>query len=96
MKRIQLKRTRGWRKPPNAIAITRPHSPLANRHVLKKHGGPYTMDESLTLYQKDLRHWAQHDRARLEAVRGKDLACWCKLSDRCHGDLLLEWFEENP
>jgi hypothetical protein len=26
----------------------------------------------------------------LENLRGKNLACWCKLSDECHADILLE------
>lgn len=29
-KRIQLRRTKGWRKPPGVIVCTRPHSPYAN------------------------------------------------------------------
>jgi hypothetical protein len=28
-------------------------------------------------------HW-------LDPLRGRNLACWCKLSDRCHADILLE------
>lgn len=26
----------------------------------------------------------------METLRGKDLACWCKLGEPCHGDVLLE------
>jgi hypothetical protein len=26
----------------------------------------------------------------LGALRGKNLACWCKLGDRCHADVLLK------
>lgn len=26
----------------------------------------------------------------LEALRGRDLACWCPLDEPCHGDVLLE------
>lgn len=26
----------------------------------------------------------------LEPLRGKDLACWCKLSEVCHADVLLK------
>lgn len=29
-------------------------------------------------------------RYELEALRGRDLACWCKIGDPCHGDPLLE------
>lgn len=42
------------------------------------------------------RHWVEHnarrnyaDRARL-ALRGKNLACWCKEGTPCHADVLLE------
>lgn len=29
-------------------------------------------------------------RAALPELRGKNLACWCKLGDPCHADVLLE------
>jgi hypothetical protein len=29
-------------------------------------------------------------RARLEGLRGKNLACWCPLHQPCHADVLLE------
>ncbi len=29
-------------------------------------------------------------RAALHALRGKNLACWCKLDDPCHADVLLD------
>lgn len=25
-----------------------------------------------------------------EELKGKNLACWCKLSEKCHGDILLK------
>lgn len=28
--------------------------------------------------------------SELEELRGKDLACWCKLGEPCHADVLLE------
>jgi hypothetical protein len=33
------------------------------------------------------RHWVLGD---LPALRGKNLACWCKLDDVCHADTLLK------
>ena len=30
------------------------------------------------------------DRKRIEALRGKNLACWCKIGDPCHADVLIE------
>lgn len=32
----------------------------------------------------------------LEEIRGKNLACWCKLGDPCHADVLLELANSNP
>jgi hypothetical protein len=29
-------------------------------------------------------------REHIDALRGKDLACWCSLDSRCHADVLLE------
>lgn len=29
-------------------------------------------------------------RSTFEPLRGKDLACWCKLDQPCHADVLLE------
>jgi len=49
--RIQRKRTKGWRMPPNTIYVG----------------------------------------------RGKDLACWCRLDQECHADVLLAVLnEEEP
>lgn len=27
----------------------------------------------------------------LAPLKGKDLGCWCKLTERCHADVLLKW-----
>jgi hypothetical protein len=32
----------------------------------------------------------------LPALRGRDLACWCRLDQRCHGDVLLKIADEPP
>jgi hypothetical protein len=34
-------------------------------------------------------------REAVEAVRGRDLGCWCA-PRACHGDVILEWLEEHP
>ena len=40
---------------------------------------------------RDYAHWMlEHWLHWLDALRGKDLACWCDLSEPCHGDVLLE------
>lgn len=42
-KRIRLRRTRGWRKPPGAIVVARP----------TKWGNPYTLNEMKLVYPGD-------------------------------------------
>ncbi len=38
-------------------------------------------------------HFTHFDEIKAE-LRGKNLACWCKLSEPCHADVLLEWANE--
>jgi hypothetical protein len=89
--RIQLRRTKGWRKPEGAIVVARP----------SKWGNPYSViegrrdaHEAVMLFGQmvmadDLigHRWRVAAQAELA---GRDLACWCKPSDPCHADVLLE------
>ena len=39
----------------------------------------------------DLQHWVMHFKGiRKDELKGKNLACWCKIGYPCHGDVLLE------
>lgn len=102
-KRIQRKRTRGWKMPENAVYVGRP----------TKWGNPYSIHDEA--YQYFLRITPKGDRSVKKAqlirqvvanykadilssdmlddigeLRGKDLACWCPLDATCHADVLLE------
>lgn len=89
-KRIQRKRTKGWKMPDGAVIVTRPGF----------WGNPFTQptrQEAVDLYQA----WitgntisAKAHRARLHELRGKDLACWCQLDQPCHADVLLKLANE--
>lgn len=103
-KRIQLKRTKGWRKPDGAIVVARP----------TKWGNPFTIagareaeyegtDAQLrALCVEGFRGWLDGDPywqgnggrqdilSSLGELRGHDLACWCPLDQPCHADVLLE------
>lgn len=53
--------------------------------------------ESVRLYNDELTYWVGGRlawepgfRERVEALRGRDLACWCPLDQPCHADVLLE------
>ena len=43
-------------------------------------------------------HWAWSDWARsnMHTLRGKNLACWCRLGEPCHADVLLELANRKP
>jgi hypothetical protein len=91
--RIQLKRSRGWKMPANALKVDR----------TTRWGNPFTIAE----YGSVAAAVAQHGRwmrgevpapggsepPSREAIRaglgGRDLACWCALTGPCHADLLL-------
>ena len=87
--RIQRKRTKGWRMPENTIYVGRP----------TKWGNPFVGDDVVKWYRKDWELTIQlrmgTDRCAklvddLHELRGKNLACWCRLDQECHADVLLE------
>ena len=64
-------------------------SPWANPHSVKRYG----LAESLRLFRLHLRaNPGLVDRARVE-LAGQTLACWCRLDQECHGDILLAVIE---
>lgn len=88
-KRIQRRRTKGWRMPRNAVYVGRP----------SKWGNPYTAEEwgadAVPMFQAFVetnRRPANGPTLRMvrEELRGKDLACWCPLDQPCHADVLLK------
>ena len=108
--RLQLRRTKGWRLPDNAVNAARPG----------RWGNPFRVDAfgralAIELFRRaleddwrdgdvpqDLLDEARAGRAEVSrkmgeqpceavraALRGKDLACWCKPGEACHVDVLL-------
>ena len=99
-KRIQRKRTRGWRMPEGAKYVGRGSF----------WGNPFRGPEALHLYRLLWRRrWKDLEREgikcgmaslnlvclllewerRLPELRDRDLACWCPLYRECHADVLL-------
>lgn len=104
-KRIQRRRTKGWRMPPNTVYVGRP-SPLGNPFRC----GPYH-ETAVDLFRQcistfpvkpsKIAIWKAHggnaalligiaSGALVEGIRGKNLACWCRLDQPCHADVLLK------
>jgi Domain of unknown function (DUF4326) len=87
-KRIQLRRTKGWRKPEGAIVVARP-SRYGNPYVI---GGGVSRAEAIDRFRTALlagRLAVSVEDVRRE-LRGHDLACWCALDQPCHADVLLD------
>lgn len=87
-KRIQRKRTKGYRLPDGAIYVGRP-TKWGNPY---RHGDPLPGMPDQTMDVEDAVHWFAiliAPTLPLEELRGHDLACWCPLDRPCHADVLL-------
>ena len=100
-RRIQQRRTAGWRKPEGAIAVgrgTKWGNPFPVGSPVRIEGGPEVLvdqDLAVGLYAAYVRHNRMEGRIRAE-LRGRDLMCWCPEGVRCHGDVLLAIANGEP
>jgi len=97
--RIQLRRTKGWRMPENTVKVdrsTRWGNPFPVGSELRIPGHkPLIVDAELSvvLFRAWIRPHQHNDWVTM--LRGKNLACWCKLPDQgkpdiCHAAVLIE------
>ncbi len=101
-KRIVWRRARGARLPANTVLVTRP-SKFGNPYRVDS---SRTQETCVRKYREHLEAaiCAERNRwtfgpygiywltivQRLPTLRGKDLACYCRLDQPCHADVLLE------
>lgn len=98
-KRIQLRRTKGWRMPENTVKVDR-STKWGNPFIVGKHG---TQAKCVELYRylvgghfwmladvKAQKAARLHIKTHINELKGKNLACWCKEGTPCHADVLLE------
>lgn len=88
--RVQLSRAKFWRMPPNTVKVDRS----------TRWGNPYQAGRDgdgssaylVSLYRDYLARPEQAAKVSdiKEALRGRNLACWCPLDQPCHADVLLE------
>ena len=82
--RVQRKRTKGWRMPPNTVYVGRP-TMWGNP---ERNGPP---GYQVKRYRRFLEIVADNGLVYpFEELRGKNLCCWCPLDQPCHADVLLE------
>ena len=85
--RVQRKRTKDWRMPPDTVYVGRP----------SKWGNPYLSGRNVRTplmavdaFEKYMKSRPQLVQLARQELRGKDLACWCSLDRPCQADVLLE------
>lgn len=101
--RVQLSRKKGWKMPENTVKVdrsTRWGNPIT---VAGLYDAGYSTSleaatrhcvEGFRAWMTGNQHWS-HGSAMpappdISALRGKNLACWCRLDQPCHADGLLE------
>jgi hypothetical protein len=98
--RIQLSRRKGWRMPADTIKVDR-STKWGNPFVVGTHG---TQVQCVELYRSlvggapspSLANIAEQQAAyawvrdHREQLRGRNLACWCRIGSSCHADVLIE------
>ena len=94
--RIQRRRSKGWKMPPNTVYVGRPTkygNPIDWRLGLELGDEQWAKATAVSLYRDWLRKGRGPAAATdedIRSLRGKNLCCWCKESDPCHADVLLE------
>jgi hypothetical protein len=87
-KRVQRKRTSGWRKPDNTISVCRPGK-WGNPYSVKEYG----REKAVELFREYIGHPNSPHAFKpddIKQLQGKNLMCWCPLDKACHADVLLE------
>ncbi len=93
-KRIQRRRTAGWRTPPNTIYVGR-GTRWGNPHVVCNR---MTASTAVDRYRRDLHEGRlpfTADDARRE-LRGRNLSCCCAVDALCHASVLLAIANGGP
>ena len=96
--RVRLSRAKGWRMPPDTVKVDRstiwgnPFVPMQpaplgpSRGTLVRDTG-----HAFELYRESAPFDADFAREARRVLKGKNLACWCPLTDpdQCHAAVLL-------
>lgn len=98
--RVQLSRAKGWKLPPNTVVVSRP-TKWGNPFVVGKNGpaaecvlkykamlgGFMCLCDEPTMGHQELA--CLYARENIKTLRGKNLACWCRIGQPCHADVLM-------
>lgn len=96
--RIQRKRTKGWKMPPNTVSVTR-HGRWGNPFTIGCDPSGFSVllpsycdsnKMAVDCFRYYINKCLMVNEHFLDELRGKNLACWCKDGEPCHADVLLE------
>ena len=88
--RIQRRRTRGWKMPPNTVYVGRPTKWASPFRI-----GPHmTAAQTVQAYARWMETMPTLAADACRELRGKNLACWCRLDEPCHAGFLLRLVNE--
>jgi len=101
VKRIQRRRSKGWRAPEGAIDVTRNGKPVPVG-TPNRWGNPYDVkaygrEQSIALYRQDIELMLLSQRkAWLAPLHSASaLMCWCPLDKPCHANVLIEYLDRE-
>lgn len=75
-----------YKKLPEGVKNVGRPTKWGNPFKVKEHG----REECLRLYRIFITEQIESGKLDISELRGKNLACYCKLEESCHADILLE------
>jgi hypothetical protein len=84
---VKVDRTTKWGNP-HRPEDWHEHWPFREKSVGEVGRDDWCRDRALEAFREDIAYGLL--RLELSELRGKNLACWCKPTQRCHADILLE------
>lgn len=88
--RVQRKRAKDWKMPPNTIYVGRP-TKWGNPFIVGRDGTAKECVKKFSFYLLENNIGVSFIQ---EELKGKNLACWCPLDQPCHADILLKLANE--
>ncbi|GAA2866992.1 hypothetical protein GGQ99_001351 [Aminobacter niigataensis] len=86
-RRVQLSRKKGWKMPENTVKVDRSTRWGNPFKVTPEHAAAEAVSDFRDYVIGRLVNGVGYPLAEL---RGKNLACWCRLDQPCHADVLLD------
>jgi hypothetical protein len=104
-RRVQLRRTKGWRLPADTVVVTRPGrwgnpfrvggwfrlTAAGWEEAAKPGESGFTRIVDRAMAVDWFVRWRETRWPDVSPLRGRNLACWCRPGEPCHAEVLLRW-----